>query len=55
MEIWTSGVRRVTFAAPSTAAEEWDLYTRGPRFMLKGQCYEMVAEIRPWSGRLSLN
>ncbi len=31
-EIWTSGVKRITFAAPTTAAEEWDLYTRGPRF-----------------------
>jgi hypothetical protein len=24
-------------------------------FTLKGQCHEMVAEIRPWSGRLDLN
>jgi hypothetical protein len=22
---------------------------------LKGQCHEMVVEIRPWSGRLGLN
>jgi hypothetical protein len=24
-------------------------------FALKGQCHEMVVEVRPWSGRLSLN
>jgi hypothetical protein len=23
--------------------------------ILKGQCHEMVAEIRPWSGRFGLN
>ena len=33
MEIWTSGVRRVTFAAPTSAAQEWDLFDRGPRFV----------------------
>jgi hypothetical protein len=24
-------------------------------FALKGQCHEMVVEVRPWSGRLGLN
>jgi hypothetical protein len=24
-------------------------------FYLKGQCHEMVVEVRPWSGRLALN
>jgi hypothetical protein len=24
-------------------------------FALKGQCHEMVVEVRPWSGRLALN
>jgi hypothetical protein len=24
-------------------------------FGLKGQCHEMVVEVRPWSGRLGLN
>jgi hypothetical protein len=25
------------------------------KIFLKGQCHEMVAEIRPWSGSLGLN
>jgi hypothetical protein len=24
-------------------------------FSLKGQCHEMVVEVRPWSGSLALN
>jgi hypothetical protein len=26
-----------------------------PDLALKGQCHEMVVEVRPWSGRLGLN
>jgi hypothetical protein len=25
------------------------------KMFLKGQCHEMVVEVRPWSGRLGLN
>ena len=30
-EFWRSGEHRVTFTAPETRAEEWDLVERGPR------------------------
>ena len=30
-EFWASGEHRVTFAPPTTRAEEWDLLERGPR------------------------
>jgi hypothetical protein len=30
-------------------------YTSVAARVLKGQCHEMVVELRPWSGRLGLN
>jgi hypothetical protein len=30
-------------------------YEKVPNKGLKGQCHEMVVEVRPWSGRLVLN
>jgi hypothetical protein len=30
-------------------------YCKATSLVLKGQCHEMVVEVRPWSGRLVLN
>jgi hypothetical protein len=37
------------FAAP--APQHWKILI----VLLKGQCHEMVVEVRPWSGSLALN
>jgi hypothetical protein len=33
----------------------WTITLLAQKLNLKGQCHEMVVEVRPWSGSLDLN
>jgi hypothetical protein len=44
-------VRYIPFYKTEISSEDY----RVNETDLKGQCHEMVVEVRPWSGRLGLN
>jgi hypothetical protein len=47
-----------TFHIPSIDIYNWMKFSISADVFLaplKGQCHEMVVEVRPWSGRLGLN
>jgi hypothetical protein len=56
--LWLSGERNkrgCNFRIESHLTQNFIILTSERIFDLKGQCHEMVVEVRPWSGSLALN
>jgi hypothetical protein len=52
------GLKRATTTPPLQHCErsgEGGAFAAALKIRLKGQCHEMVVEVRPWSGSLALN